>query len=110
MPHLACCVLAFSLACGASAAAASLTDWQDGAQAGVFLMRPAADAPLTPATLLRTDVDVRVSGPVAHVTVRQSFFNQGGAFAEAWYVFPLPETSAVHAMELVVGQRRIVGR
>ncbi len=85
----------------------------NAAESGVFLMRTATagDAPAqyTPATLLNTEVDIKVSGPIAKVTLKQRFFNQGQAFAEGIYVFPLPEQSAVNGMEMRLGQRRIVG-
>jgi Ca-activated chloride channel family protein len=81
------------------------------AESGVFMMRAVAGntRDYTPATLLNTDVDIKVSGPVAHVTVKQSFFNQGQAFAEGVYVFPLPDKSAVNGMQMRIGQRLIVG-
>ena len=81
------------------------------AESGVFMMRAVAGntRDYTPATLLNTDVDIKISGPVAHVTVKQSFFNQGQAFAEGVYVFPLPEQSTVNGMKMRIGQRLIVG-
>lgn len=103
------CAVALAALSFSSQADASLAGWSNDAGTGVLLMRGGPQQPVTPATLLTTDVDIRVSGPVARVTVRQSFFNQGSGFAEAVYVFPLPETAAIHGMEMVVGQRRIVG-
>src|SRR5690606_31233377 len=75
---------------------------------GVFLMFD-DDGQEMPATLLSTDVDIRISGPVAQVTLVQSFQNEGALFSEGRYVFPLPEQAAVTGMTLTVGERRIVG-
>jgi len=86
----------------------SLTAWINDADSGAFLMR-AGDGGWTPALLLNTEVDIRVSGPVARVSVEQRFTNPGGDFVEGVYVFPLAENSAVHGMVLTLGERRIVG-
>lgn len=51
-----------------------------------------------PAPLLATDVEIRVSGPIARVNVRQKFLNPSKHWLEGRYVFPLPPQSAVHHM------------
>lgn len=58
---------------------------------------------------LATTFALDVSGPVARVTVDQSFTNDSDDWVEAVYVFPLPDTAAVDHLELVIGERRIVG-
>lgn len=93
----------------APASFATLANWANETRTGVLLMRPDAGGPLSPAMLLATDVDIEVSGPVARVVVRQRFLNPSQHFGEAFYVFPLPETAAVHGMEMVVGYRRVIG-
>ena len=82
--------------------------WVNEADTGAFLMR-ATSGGWMPALLLDTEVDIRVSGPVARVTLVQRFSNRGGEFSEGVYVFPMPENSAVHGMVLSIGERRIIG-
>ena len=45
------------------------------------------------ATLLNTDVDMKVSGLVARVSVRQKFRNTSKEWVEGVYVFPLPDSA-----------------
>lgn len=61
------------------------------------------------ATRMNTDVRIQVSGLVARVTVRQEFRNEGSAWAEGVYVFPLPDRAAVDRLRLHVGERFIEG-
>ena len=61
-----------------------------------------------PAPLLGTEVDIRISGPMARVLVKQSFINPSDAWLEARYVFPLPENAAVNHMVVVTGDKKIV--
>ncbi len=61
-----------------------------------------------PAPLLGTEVDIRISGPVARVIVKQSFINPSDAWLEARYVFPLPENAAVNHMVVATGDKKIV--
>jgi Ca-activated chloride channel family protein len=50
-----------------------------------------------------------VSGLLARVRVRQAFHNPGSAWAEAVYVFPLPEQAAVDRLRMRIGERIIEG-
>src|SRR5690606_34189560 len=61
------------------------------------------------ATRINTDVEIRVSGPVARTTVRQQFRNDGAEWVEAVYVFPLPDRAAVDRLRLRIGERYIEG-
>ena len=56
---------------------------------------------------LASHVDFTISGIVAEVVLTQSFRNQTDDWREATYVMPLPETAAVHAMTMRVGERII---
>ena len=76
---------------------------------GTLLWRTGADAPLAPAPVLDTQVEMRVSGVIVRVTVRQEFTNPSTAWAEAIYVFPLPEDAAVDHLRMRVGDRLIEG-
>jgi len=63
---------------------------------------------LIPLPAVSTDVVIEVNGPLIAGTVSQRFVNPTDEVIEAVYVFPLPENAAVHAMEIIVGERRIV--
>lgn len=60
--------------------------------------------------LVLTDVDVSIVGVIADVSVRQIFENRGGRPVEAIYVFPGSARSAVYAMTMSIGDRRIEAR
>lgn len=57
---------------------------------------------------VETMVSLEVTGPLLRAIVRQEFTNPTGETVSARYLFPLPENAAVAAMELQVGERRIV--
>ncbi len=76
---------------------------------GELLFKSADQQNWNPAPQLATTVDIKVSGLVARVTVEQTFRNPGSEWAEARYVFPLPETAAVNDMRIRIGEREIVG-
>jgi Ca-activated chloride channel family protein len=66
----------------------------------------------TPAPILKTDVQIAVTGIIARATVRQEFTNPSekkGDWLEGVYVFPLPETAAVDHLRMHVGDRIIEG-
>ncbi len=63
----------------------------------------------TTATLLNTKVDMKISGLVARVSVRQEFRNTSADWVEGVYVFPLPDKAAVDRMRLHIGERFIEG-
>ena len=64
----------------------------------------------TPAILLDSKVRFDISGMVATVEVEQSFRNDSGRALEGVYGFPLPDDAAVRHMEMIIGERRIVGK
>lgn len=68
-----------------------------------------ASGTLSDALLARTDVKMTITGMVATVTYQQEFHNTSQAWVEGRYLFPLPETAAVSAMTMRVGERLIVG-
>ncbi|HEU4368500.1 MAG TPA: marine proteobacterial sortase target protein [Methylomirabilota bacterium] len=76
---------------------------------GTLLWRTASQSTPTPAPLLATDVDLRVTGLVVRATVRQQFSNPSGEWAEGVYVFPLPEDAAVDHLKMRVGDRVVEG-
>ena len=56
-----------------------------------------------------TTVDMQVRGLLAEVTVRQTYRNDASEWREGRYLLPLPESGAVGALTLRVGERLIVG-
>ena len=76
-------------------------------QSGSLLMK--MEQGYVTATLLNTDVSVRVNGLVARVSVMQEFKNEGTEWVEGVYVFPLPDKAAVDHMRLYIGERFIEG-
>lgn len=61
------------------------------------------------ATRIDSEVELDVSGLVVRATLRQVFRNEGDEWVEGLYVFPLPESAAVHRLRLAVGERVIEG-
>lgn len=62
------------------------------------------------AVRLGTDMAVTITGQTARVKVTQAFRNTGRDWAEATYLYPLPEDGAVDSLKMVIGQRIIIGR
>lgn len=59
--------------------------------------------------LKHTDVKMSIVGFVASVDVEQTFVNPSSEKIEATYIFPLPSTSAVDNLEMVIGSRVVKG-
>ena len=57
--------------------------------------------------LKSTDVDVKIAGVIADVTVTQHYKNEGTRAIEARYVFPASTRAAVYGMRMHVGDRQI---
>jgi len=76
---------------------------------GTLLWRAARGEPLASAPLLTTDVEVRVTGPVARARIRQEFRNPSASWVEGVYVFPVPEDAAVDRLLVRAGDRTIEG-
>src|SRR5262245_59023423 len=65
-----------------------------------------------PAPVLKTDVQIAVTGIIARTKLTQEFINPSRMkddWAEGIYVFPLPDTAAVDHLRMKVGDRTIVG-
>lgn len=61
------------------------------------------------AVALETDVHFRIRGLLAEVVVEQTYRNDSTEWLEGRYLLPLPENAAVHALNLQVGERIVVG-
>ncbi|MEN8156443.1 MAG: VIT domain-containing protein [Bacteroidota bacterium] len=55
--------------------------------------------------LKQTSAEVRISGVIADVTVRQRYCNEGPNVLEAIYVFPASSRAAVYGMNMIIGNR-----
>ena len=53
---------------------------------------------------------VSISGNIAEVELRQTYANTGGIPIEAIYIFPGSTGSAMHGMEMKIGERNIVAK
>jgi len=74
-----------------------------------FLVKD-ADPALDRLPLKATAVDVKISGVIADVRVTQTYRNEGQRPIEARYVFPGSTRAAVGALEVQLGERRVVAR
>ena len=80
---------------------------------GTLLFKTHQPGRFTPAPVLKTDVQIAVTGIIARATVRQDFLNPSkkkGDWLEGVYVFPLPETAAVDHLRMKIGERIIEGQ
>ena len=77
------------------------------AESPYFFVR--SDDPSTDRLPLKaTEVEARIAGAIADVTVTQRYRNEGQRPIEARYVFPGSTQAAVHAMQVRIGARLIV--
>ncbi len=76
---------------------------------GALLFRTDETGRYREAAALSTNVDMRVTGLIAAVTVTQSFTNQSNDWLEGIYVFPLPDDAAVYGLTMRIGKRTING-
>lgn len=72
-------------------------------------IEPGPTLPASAIEKLRTTVSVRVSGRVATVEVEEWFRNNGGPFAEADYVYPLPGEAVFSGYSLYQGDTELRG-
>ena len=61
------------------------------------------------ATRINSDIRLTVSGLTTRARLSQSFRNDGDAWVEGIYVFPLPEGAAVDRLRIRIGDRLIEG-
>lgn len=65
---------------------------------------------VTPAPVLKTEIDAAVSGPVVRYKLRHTFMNTSKQWSEAIYTYPLPSGSAVDRLKMTIGDRVVDGR
>jgi len=101
--------LAIACLVPATVLAASEGDQEDKTESPYFAVSsddPGVDA----LPLKRTDVDVRILGVIADVTVRQRYRNAGTRAIEARYVFPGSTRAAVYGMTVRLGDRVLTAK
>ena len=76
---------------------------------GGLLLRSDHWDDLVPGPILSTDIEIRVSGPIARVSVRQRFQNPSREWVEGLYVFPLPGDAAVDHMRVITASQTLEG-
>lgn len=86
-----------------------LFDASPEVQAGQLLIQRGEDEPWYPSLHLETDISVAISGMIATITMQQRFLNDSGVWVQGSYVLPLSEGAAVNRMDMLLGERRIVG-
>jgi Ca-activated chloride channel homolog len=79
----------------------------DQVTSGVLLLRTEKPGRYLPAPTIMTKVDMKISGMVARVELRQFFHNPSKKWLEGIYAFPLPENASVDRMKLRVGDQEI---
>ncbi|MCZ6697129.1 MAG: marine proteobacterial sortase target protein [Acidobacteria bacterium] len=77
-----------------------------GVGAGELLWK--SPSGFVPLPVMDIRVSLRVTGIMVRGVVTQTFTNPAPEVIEAVYVFPLPEKAAVDALEMRIGERRIV--
>ncbi|MDR2260112.1 MAG: VWA domain-containing protein [Azoarcus sp.] len=75
-----------------------------------YFYLPGGDPAVDALPLKSTEVEVRVAGVIADVTVTQVYKNEGARPIEAKYVFPGSTRAAVHAMNVRLADRLIEAR
>jgi Ca-activated chloride channel family protein len=85
------------------------TEEQGEAEGGHMLLE-SAEGVSSPALVQASKVHFDISGMVAVVSLEQTFSNPSDQWVEGVYGFPLPEAAAVRYLELVIGDRKIVGK
>jgi Ca-activated chloride channel family protein len=112
-----CCVasscfmaLAVLLAPASQAQPAGAPDEARDRTESPYFYVPGGDPSVDAMPLKSTDVDVRIAGVIADVTVTQVYRNEGTRPIEASYVFPGSTRTAVHAMNVRLAERLIEAR
>jgi hypothetical protein len=90
-------------------AAAQMADTVPRGVGSLTARRPGSSSEQQRLRLTDHQVHVNISGRLAHTEVEQEFFNDRGAVLEGIYRFPLPDDGSISGLELLVGNRWMVG-
>lgn len=102
-------LVVFLVASEAYAQPAAASAVPQNAKTGELMLR-GASGQWTSAPKVETDVTMRITGPIARTRLTQTFHNPSADWAEATYVFPLPENAAVDKLTMHIGDRIIEGQ
>lgn len=103
-------LLLLSVAPARAATAEGLEDaGPSGVGSGHLLMMDETSGRYIPALVHHSKVHFDINGMIAVVQVEQTFRNATDRYLEGVYAFPLPGNAAVRALEMQLGDRRIVG-
>ena len=91
-------------------APAHADDAQAAPAEGPYFHLPGADPSVDALPLKATRVSTRIAGVIADVAVTQVYRNEGQRPIEAVYVFPGSTKSAVHAMQVRLGERVLTAK
>ena len=75
-----------------------------------YFLVPGGDAAIDRLPLKKTEVDVRISGVIADVTVTQHYRNEGSRAIEARYVFPGSTRAAVSGLNVRLADRLVTAQ
>jgi hypothetical protein len=90
-------------------AAARMADTVPRGVGSLTARRPGSQTEQQKLRLTDHQVRVNISGRLAHTEVEQEFFNDRGAVLEGIYRFPLPDDGSISGLELLVGNKWMVG-
>lgn len=94
----------------ADPAEADRQSWFDDLESGHMLLGEAGAGQYTPAVMLASKAHFDINGLIATVSVEQRFRNNTKRWLEGVYAFPLPDKAAVRYLEMLIGERRIIGK
>lgn len=83
---------------------------QEATREGTLYYRAAHDGQYRIAPVMKTDIDMRVTGFINRAHITQTFSNASDDWVEGVYVFPLPEDAAVDRLRIRIGERIIEGQ
>ncbi|QTD44034.1 VIT domain-containing protein [Ottowia testudinis] len=95
---------------GAAAAQSLTLDRKDDRTLSPYFFVQSDDPSVEQLPLQSTQVDARIAGTIADVTVTQTYANRGQSPIEALYVFPASTRAAVHGMKMTIGERVVEAR
>jgi Ca-activated chloride channel family protein len=85
------------------------SDAEDKTTSPYFFVQ-SEDSTVDQLPLKSTSAEVNISGVIAEVKVKQRYCNEGTETLEAIYVFPASTKAAVHYMQMIIGDRKIVAK
>ncbi len=75
-----------------------------------YFQTTSGESSLDALPLKANKAQVSISGSIAQVEIRQTYANTGGTPIEAIYIFPGSTRSALHGMEMKIGEKVIVAK